>query len=93
MPSHKNARNPASKGLDTGCSRHENTLQELQTNNPATNVHGSIMRKAIAIVILLLGSLAGLLAAYEGDWGARVIMMVVGAMFSAPVAGAIGGVG
>ncbi|MCL2590052.1 MAG: hypothetical protein FWD67_04030 [Betaproteobacteria bacterium] len=45
------------------------------------------MRKAIAVVILLIGLSAGFLSAVKDGWGTRVVMMCIGLMFTAPVAG------
>ncbi len=47
------------------------------------------MRKLLALAILVFGALAGLLSAAEDNWGTRVVMIGVGLLFTAPVAGAI----
>ncbi len=45
------------------------------------------MRKAIFLFFLLLGIGLGYLPARHDDWGLRIVMMAVGALFG----GAIGG--
>ncbi len=47
------------------------------------------MRKVFALVILVLGALAGLLSAADDNWGTRIVMIGVGLLFTAPVAGAV----
>ncbi len=46
-----------------------------------------MLRKAIFTFFLLLGIGCGLLSAWNYDWGLRIVMMAVGALFG----GAIGG--
>ena len=47
------------------------------------------MRKLIVIVFIVLGALIGLIAAANNDWGTRFVMMGVGALFGAPIGGAL----
>ena len=51
------------------------------------------MRKLIFMVFIALGALIGLIAAANTDWGTRLVMMGVGALFMAPVGGALAGIG
>ncbi|RUP35782.1 MAG: hypothetical protein EKK45_00205 [Curvibacter sp.] len=44
------------------------------------------MRKSIFVFCLTVGIGAGLLASWHDDWGLKIIMMTMGAMFGAPVA-------
>ena len=48
------------------------------------------MRKVFALAILAFGALAGLLSAAEDNWGTRIVMIGVGLLFTAPVAGVVG---
>ncbi len=51
------------------------------------------MRKLIFIGFIVLGALIGLIAARNGDWGTRLVMMGVGALFGAPIGGALASIG
>lgn len=51
------------------------------------------MRKLIFIVFIALGALIGLIAAANNDWGTRFVMMGVGALFGAPIGGALARIG
>ncbi len=51
------------------------------------------MRKLIFIVFIALGALIGLIAAANTDWGTRLVMMGVGALFGAPIGGALASIG
>lgn len=50
------------------------------------------MRKLIFMVFIALGALSGLIAAANTDWGTRLVMMGVGALFGAPIGGALASV-
>lgn len=47
------------------------------------------MRKAIFITFVLAGTLVGLLAAAKDEWGTRLVMMGVGALFGSAIGGAL----
>ncbi|CAM3345727.1 hypothetical protein [Paracidovorax anthurii] len=51
------------------------------------------MRKAIFFFFLLLGIGAGYLSASNDDWGLRVGMMTVGAMFGGAIGGGLSQIG
>lgn len=51
------------------------------------------MRKLIFIGFIVLGALIGLTAARNGDWGTRLVMIGVGALFGAPIGGAFANIG
>nr|WP_297383278.1 hypothetical protein [uncultured Roseateles sp.] len=51
------------------------------------------MRKAIFLFFLLLGIGAGYLSARNDDWGLRIVMMTVGALFGGAVGGGLSRVG
>lgn len=51
------------------------------------------MRKLIFIGFVVLGALIGLISAGNSDWGTRLVMMGVGALFGAPIGGALAGIG
>lgn len=51
------------------------------------------MRKLIFMGFIVLGALIGLLSAANSDWGTRLVMMGVGALFGAPVGGALACIG
>ena len=51
------------------------------------------MRKLIFIGFVVMGALVGLLSAAKADWGTRLVMMGVGALFGAPIGGALAGIG
>lgn len=51
------------------------------------------MRKLIFMVFIALGALIGLIAAANADWGTRLVMMGVGALFGAPIGGALASMG
>ncbi len=51
------------------------------------------MRKLIFIGFIVVGALIGWLSVKNGDWGTRFVMMGVGALFAAPVGGALAGIG
>lgn len=53
----------------------------------------SVMRKAIFTFFLLLGIGCGLLSAWNDDWGMRIVMIAVGAMFGFAVGGGISRIG
>ena len=51
------------------------------------------MPKLIFIGLVALGALIGLLSAAKDDWVTRVVMMVIGALFGAPVGAALARIG
>lgn len=51
------------------------------------------MRKAIFLFFLLLGIGAGYLSARNDDWGLRIVMMSVGALFGGAVGGGLSQIG
>ena len=51
------------------------------------------MRKAIFLFFLLLGVGAGYLPARNDDWGLRIVMMAVGALFGGAIGGGLSQVG
>ncbi|MEF8716995.1 MAG: hypothetical protein V5B35_06500 [Candidatus Accumulibacter necessarius] len=51
------------------------------------------MRKLIFMVFIALGALIGLISATNSDWGTRLVMMGVGALFGAPIGGALASIG
>ena len=51
------------------------------------------MRKLIFMVFIALGALIGLIAAANTDWGTRLVMIGVGALFGAPIGGALASIG
>ena len=51
------------------------------------------MRKPIFIGFIVLGALVGLVSAGYSDWGTRFVMMGVGALFGAPIGGALASMG
>ena len=51
------------------------------------------MRKLIFMVFIALGALIGLIAAANTDWGTRLVMMGVGALFGAPIGWALANIG
>ena len=51
------------------------------------------MRKLIFMVFIALGALIGLIAAANTDWGPRLVMIGVGALFGAPIGGALASIG
>jgi hypothetical protein len=51
------------------------------------------MRKLIFIGFVALGALIGLLWAAKDDWATRAVMMVIGALFGAPVGAALSRIG
>ncbi len=51
------------------------------------------MRKAVFLFILLLGVGAGYLVARDGDWGLRIVMMAVGALFGGAIGGGLSRIG
>ena len=51
------------------------------------------MRKLIFMVFIALGALIGLISAMNSDWGTRLVMMGVGALFGAPIGGALASIG
>lgn len=51
------------------------------------------MRKLIFIGFVALGALIGLVSATKSDWGTRIVMMGVGALFGAPIGGALASIG
>ncbi|AEF88708.1 hypothetical protein DelCs14_1679 [Delftia sp. Cs1-4] len=51
------------------------------------------MRKAIFLLFLLLGIGAGYLPARNDDWGLRIVMMAVGALFGGAIGGGISQIG
>lgn len=51
------------------------------------------MRKAIFLFFLLLGVGAGYLSARNDDWGLRIVMMAVGAMFGGAIGGGLSQIG
>ena len=51
------------------------------------------MRKLIFIGFIGLGALIGCISVMNSDWGTRLVMMGVGALFMAPVGGALAGIG
>lgn len=51
------------------------------------------MRKAIFLFFLLLGIGLGLLSARNDDWGLRLVMMAVGALFGGAIGGGLSQIG
>lgn len=51
------------------------------------------MRKAIFLFLLLLGVGAGYLPARNDDWGLRIVMMAVGALFGGAIGGGLSQIG
>ena len=51
------------------------------------------MRRCIFIGFIVLGALVGLASAAKNDWGTRIVMMGVGALFGAPIGGALASIG
>ncbi|EXI80478.1 MAG: hypothetical protein AW10_01808 [Candidatus Accumulibacter appositus] len=51
------------------------------------------MRKAVLIFFLSLGIGIGLLSAWGDDWGLRLIMMAVGALFGGAIGGGLSSIG
>lgn len=51
------------------------------------------MRKAIFLFFLLLGIGAGYLPARNEDWGLRIVMMAVGALFGGAIGGGLSQIG
>jgi len=51
------------------------------------------MRKAILLFFLLLGIGLGLLSALKEDWGVKLVMMVIGAMFGSAIGGGLAQIG
>lgn len=51
------------------------------------------MRKLIVLFFLLLGVGAGFLSARNDDWGVRIVMMVMGAMFGGAIGGGLSQIG
>lgn len=51
------------------------------------------MRKMVFIGFVVLGALVGLLSSAKADWGTRLVMMGVGALFGAPIGGALASMG
>ena len=47
------------------------------------------MRKAIFFGFIAAGAAAGLIAALHGDWGLRLVMMIIGAVIGAAIGGAM----
>jgi hypothetical protein len=54
---------------------------------------GGMVRKAVFLFILLLGVGAGYLVARDGDWGLRIVMMAVGALFGGAIGGGLSQIG
>ena len=51
------------------------------------------MRKAIFFGFIAAGTAVGLIAALNGDWGLRLVMMTIGAVIGAAIGGAVTRVG
>jgi hypothetical protein len=51
------------------------------------------MRRLIFIGFIGLGALIGCISVMNSDWGTRLVMMGVGALFAAPIGGALAGIG
>lgn len=51
------------------------------------------MRKPIFLFFLLLGIGIGLLSAWNDDWGLRIVMMAVGALFGGAIGGGLSQIG
>lgn len=51
------------------------------------------MRKIVFLLFLLLGIGAGYLPARNDDWGLRIVMMAVGALFGGAIGGALSQIG
>ncbi len=51
------------------------------------------MRKLIFVGFIALGALIGLISASNSDWGTRLVMMGVCALFGAPIGGALASIG
>jgi hypothetical protein len=47
------------------------------------------MRKPIFIGFIVVGAAVGMLVAIDGDWGLRIVMMVIGAVVGAAVGGVL----
>jgi hypothetical protein len=71
---------------DTGKST---VSQAARPSNPRKH----IVRKIAAIVIVAIGATAGLLTAAKDSWGGRFVMMGVGVLFAAPIAGVVAKIG
>jgi hypothetical protein len=51
------------------------------------------MRKLIFIGFIAVGALIGWISVMNSDWGTRLVMMGIGALFMAPIGGALAGIG
>jgi len=51
------------------------------------------MRKLIFIGFIVVGALIGWISVINSDWGVRLVMMGVGALFAAPIGGALACIG
>lgn len=51
------------------------------------------MRKIIFLFFLLLGVGVGLLSAWNDDWGLRIVMMTIGALFGGAIGGGLSQIG
>lgn len=51
------------------------------------------MRKAVFVFFLSLGVIGGLLSALDSDWGLRIVMMAVGALFGGAVGAGLANIG
>ena len=58
-----------------------------------SNGSGWYVRKALFLIFVAAGAGAGLIAAMDGDWGLRVVMMTIGAVVGAAIGGAMTRVG
>jgi hypothetical protein len=47
------------------------------------------VRKLIFVAFIIVGTLAGLLAAASDDWTTRIVMAAIGAIFGAAIGGAV----
>jgi hypothetical protein len=54
---------------------------------------GGYMRKFVAVMIVVMGMSIGMLIAYKESWGMRFVMMGLGLLFTAPIAGIVAGIG
>ena len=51
------------------------------------------MRKFVAVMIVVMGMSIGMLVAYKESWGMRFVVMGLGLLFTAPIAGIVAGIG
>jgi hypothetical protein len=51
------------------------------------------MRKLIFIGFIAVGAAVGMFVAFDGDWGLRIVMTIIGAVSGAAVGGGLTGMG